>query len=141
MPRGNRIGLCTRRFDRFQGSPPTVPDADVESCGIHADVAAQNPRELDVADLVIGRLGPVDPALLDGDGTEAQVAGHACHLPGVVGLDPAYRHQGVAPLLKGGGDQVLQLADLVAAEGDARVAVLALGPDLHPATERLAEVA
>ena len=141
MPRGDRIGLCARRFDRFQGSPPTVPDADVESCGIRAETATQYPRELDVADLVMGRLGPVDPVLLDGDGTEAQVAGHACHLPGGVGLDPAYRLQGVAPLLRGVGDQVLQLADLVAAEGDARVAVPAPDPDLHPATERLAEEA
>jgi hypothetical protein len=47
----------------------------------------------------------------------------------VVALHAADRHEGVAALGQGVGDQVLQLAGLVAAEGDARVDVLALGPD------------
>ena len=60
------------------------------------------------------------------------------HLPGVVGLDPADRHQVVGTCGQRVGDEVLQLAGLVAAEGQARVAVLPFGPD-PGTTEVLAE--
>ena len=41
----------------------------------------------------------------------------------------------------GVGDDVLELADLVAPEREPRVAVVALGPDLDVAAERLGEPA
>jgi hypothetical protein len=47
----------------------------------------------------------------------------------VVGLDAADRHEGVGSLGQGIGNEVLELADLVASEREPRVAVLALGPD------------
>ena len=43
--------------------------------------------------------------------------------------------------IEGLGHQVLELAHLVTAEGDAGVAVLAFGPDLDLTAERLAEAA
>ena len=67
------------------------------------------------------------------------MAGDAGDLAGVVRLDAADRHQRVAALGERVGDEVLELAHLVAAERDARVAVLALGPDLDLAAERGAE--
>ena len=118
---------------------PTVADADVESGGVDTDVAAHDAGELDVADLVVVHVGPVDPALLHGHAAEPEVAGHPGDLAGVVRLDPADRHQRVAPLRQRLGDQVLELAHLVAAERDARVAVLSLGPDLDLAAERLGQ--
>jgi hypothetical protein len=54
----------------------------------------------------------------------------------VVRLDAADRHERVAALRERVGDEVLELADLVAAERDAGVAVLALGPDLDRAAQR-----
>ncbi len=106
---------------------------------IDPDVAAHDPRELDVADLAVRHVGPVDPVFLNGDDLQPEVTGHTGHLARVVRLDPADRHQRVAALGESVGDEVLELANLVAAEGDAAVAVFALGPDLDLATERRRE--
>ena len=59
---------------------------------------------------------------------QARVGRHRRDLAGVVGLDAADRHERVAALGERVGDEVLELADLVAAEREAAVAVLALGP-------------
>ena len=53
-------------------------------------------------------------------------------LAGVVGLVAADRDQRVRALGERVGDEVLELAGLVAAVGEPGVAVLALGPDLRP---------
>jgi hypothetical protein len=57
----------------------------------------------------------------------------------VIRLHTADRHKSVAILCDGVGDEVLKLSDLVAAEGEAGVAVLALGVDLYAATEMRGE--
>ena len=57
----------------------------------------------------------------------------------MVRLDAADRHEGVASLRERVGDEVLEFADLVATERDAGVAVLALGPDLDIAAERVGQ--
>ena len=57
----------------------------------------------------------------------------------VVRLDAADRDERVAALGERVGGEVLELAHLVAAVGEARVAVLALGPDLDLAAEVLGE--
>ena len=103
---------------------------------IQPDVRAHDPRQQDVADLVVDRVGPVDPALLDQDGLQPELRGDGGHLPGVVGLDAADRDQRVGTLGQRVGDEVLQLAGLVAAVGEAAVAVLALGPDRGAAEVR-----
>src|SRR6185312_14319406 len=58
--------------------------------------------------------------------------------PGVVGLEAADGDDGVRALGEDVRDDVLELAGLVAAEGQARVHVLPLGPELR-AAEVLAE--
>ena len=67
------------------------------------------------------------------------MAGDAGDLAGVVRLDATDRHERVASLGERIGHQVLELAHLVATEGDARVAVFALGPDLDLTAERLGQ--
>ena len=57
----------------------------------------------------------------------------------VVRLDAADRDERVAALGERVRREVLELAHLVAAVGEAGVAVLALGPDLDPAAEVLAQ--
>ena len=84
---------------------------------------------------------PIDPVLLHGDRPQTEVRGHAGHRPGVVRLHSADRHERVAALGERVGHQVLELAHLVAAEGDARVAVLALRPDLDLTAQVLAQAA
>ena len=77
--------------------------------------------------------------LLDEYAGEAEVGCHGRDLPRVVGLDAADRDEGVAPLRERVRGEILELAHLVAAVGEAGVAVLALGPDLDLATEMLGE--
>jgi len=67
------------------------------------------------------------------------VGGNGCHLARLVGLDAADRHQRVAALGQRLGDEVLELARLVAAKGEAAVAVLALGVQLDPTAELRAQ--
>ena len=108
---------------------PAVLEADAEPRLHQADVGPHDAGQQDVADLVVDRVRPVDPALLDQDGLQAHLGGDRGHLPGVVGLHAADADERVRALPERVGDQVLQLAGLVAAVGQPAVAVLALGPD------------
>src|SRR5690606_957866 len=119
--------------DALDGLGPAVLVADAELRPDEPDLGAHDARQQDVAHLVVDRVGPVDPALLDEDGLHAEPGRGRRDLPGVVGLHAADGHQRVGALAEGVGDQVLQLAGLVAAEGQAAVAVFALGPDLRAA--------
>ena len=82
-----------------------------------------------VADPVVHRVGPVDPALLHQAGFEAQLGRHGRHLPSVVGLHATDRDEMRRALRQSVRDEVLQLAGLVPAKREPRVAVLPLGPD------------
>ena len=135
----NRVRLAARLDDGVERALPTVADPDVEAGRVEADVATHDPRQLDVADLVVDDVGPVDPGLLHRHRLEPEVGGDARHLAGVVRLHPTDRDQRVAALGERVGHEVLELAGLVAAERDPGVAVLPLGPDLHPAAEVGAE--
>jgi len=68
-----------------------------------------------------------------------RLTGDGRDLAGVVALDPADRDQGVAALGERVGDEVLELARLVAAVCEPGVAVLALRPDVDAAAEVLRE--
>ena len=129
------VRLAASGHDRVEGPLPTVADADVEPGGVEAHIAAQDARELDVAHLVVDDVGPRNPRLLHGDGLQAEVGCHTCDLAGVVRLHAADGNERVAALCQCLGDEVLELAGLVAAEGDSRVAILALGPDLDLAAQ------
>src|SRR5258706_1178483 len=131
----DRIRLPARGDDRVEGPLPAVADADVEARGVEAHIAAKDARQLDVADFAVADVGPGDPRLLHRDRLEAEVSGHAGDLARVVRLHAADGNEGVAALRQRLRDEVFELAGLVAAEGNTRVAVLALGPDLDLAAE------
>ena len=73
-------------LDLGDGVLPRRPDADVEAARVQPHVGAHDPREQDVADLVVDRVVPVDPPLLDQPALQAEVRRDRRHLPGVVGL-------------------------------------------------------
>jgi hypothetical protein len=125
----DRVRPPAGRFDLPQHLLPAFLEADPEPGAHQPDVGTGEPADQDVAHLVVDRIGPVDPAFLNEHALQADPGGHRGDLAGVVGLDTADRHERVTALGQGVGDEVLQLAGLVAAVGDARVAVLALGPD------------
>ena len=131
MVRGARrdgVGRAAGLADLAQRLLPALLEADAEAGLDQAHVGAHDARQLDVADPVIDRIGPVDPALLDQDAAHAQVRGDRGDLAGVVGLDATDGHERVRTLRQRVRGEVLQLAHLVATKGEARVDVLALGP-------------
>ena len=95
---------------------------------VEADVRAHEAAHQDVAGPVVGDVRPLHPVLLDEDAPEARVGRDGRDLARVVGLDAADRHERVAALRERVREEVLELAHLVAAEGEAAVAVLPLGP-------------
>ena len=90
-------------------------------------------------DRLVARVVPVDPVLLHEHAGEAEVRGDGRDLARVVRLHAADRDERVAALRERVGGEVLELAHLVAAVGEAGVAVLPLGPDLDLAAEVLGE--
>jgi hypothetical protein len=115
---------------RFKGLLPALADAYAEFRRAKLDVRAEDAAHLNVTDAIVYCVGPVHPMLLHQIGFEAQVRGNRGHLARVVRLHASNRHECVAPLREGIGNEVLELADLVATAGQAAVAVLTLGPDL-----------
>ena len=99
-------------------------------------IGAHEAAQLNVADAVVHDIGPVDPAFLDEHTAHAGASRRGGDLARVVGLHAADRHQRVAALRERVGDEVLQLAQLVAAVCEAAVAVVALGPERSSAQVR-----
>ena len=131
--RGDRVGLAARRLNLGDRALPALLEADAELRLHQAHVGARETADEDVADLVVDRVGPVHPALLDEHALHARARRHRRDLARVVGLHAADRHERVAALRESIRDEVFELARLVAAVGDAGVAVLALGPDCRAA--------
>src|SRR5207344_661054 len=86
---GDRVRPATRGGNGLQGGLPAVPDADVEASIVETDVAAHDAGQLHVADNAVARVRPVHPLLLHRHRLQAEVAGHAGDLAGVVGLHAA----------------------------------------------------
>ena len=128
-------GLAARLLHVVHGLFPAGADADVKARRIQAHVGAHDAAHLDVAHAVVHRVGIVHPVLLHQHALHAQVRGHRSYLARLVGLDAANRHQRVVATCNGFGDQVFELASLVAAKGQAAVAVLALGIQVHLAPQ------
>jgi hypothetical protein len=135
----NRKRFAAPLLDVAHGLLPAGANADVETGRIQPHIGTHDPRHLDIADPVVHGVGVVDPVFLDQHALHAQVGRDGRHLAGLVGLDAANRHQGVAALLDGFGNQVFKLACLVATEGQAAVAVFALGVQLDLAAQVFAE--
>ena len=75
------------------------------------------------------------PVFLDQAALHPEFGGDCRDLPGVVRLDPADGDEGVGAGSDGVGNDVFELPQFVAAEGEARIAVLPLGVDLDRAAE------
>jgi hypothetical protein len=129
----DRVRRAARGLDVGERLLPALLEADPEPGLDEAHVGAHDPAELDVADAVVDDVRPVDPALLHEDAAHAGARGGGRDLAGVVGLDAADRDERVAALGERVGDEVLELARLVAAVGQPAVAVVALGPDRRAA--------
>src|SRR5699024_4206845 len=108
---------------------PALLEADAEPGFYELDLGAHDPRQDNVADPIVHRIRPVDPALLHQTRLEAELGSDRGDLPRVVRLHAADRDQMRGALSERVGNQVLELAGLVATEGEPGVAVLTLGPD------------
>ena len=81
---GDRVRLATGGLDIGKRLLPTCLEADAESLRHHPDVGTKDAAEQDVANLVIDRIGPVDPALLHEDALHADVGSDRRYLPRVI---------------------------------------------------------
>ena len=123
------IRLAASLLDLAHRLLPRAADADVEAGRVEPHVRAHDSAEQDVAGLVVHRVVPVHPLLLDQAALQTEVRGDGGDLAGVVALVAADRDERVRSLGEGVGDDVFQLASLVATERQPRVDVLSLGPD------------
>ena len=135
----NCIRLAAALLDRRERVLPAPPDPDVETRAVEPHVRTHDAREQQVADLVVDDVRPLHPALLHEDAAKAEPCRHGRNLTGVVRLHAADRDERVASLREGFCGEILELAHLVAAVGEARVAVLPLRPDVDRAAEVLAQ--
>jgi hypothetical protein len=132
-PRRDGVGPAAGRLHLAKRLLPAFLDADAELGANESDIGPDQSAGQDVADLVVNRVRPVDPALLDQHAPQTDARRHRGHLASVIGLHTTDRNQRVAALGERVGDQVLQLAGLVPAVGNAGVAVLPLGPEFRAA--------
>ena len=79
------------------------------------------------------------PALLHEAAFHTDLRSDGSDLARVIGLHAADGHERIRPRRDRVGHNVFEFADLVAAESEARIAVLALGKDLDRAAEVLAQ--
>ncbi|MEY9477402.1 hypothetical protein ABH981_001615 [Bradyrhizobium ottawaense] len=132
---GNRVGLAARRLHLVDRLLPALADADVEAVVDEAHVGAHDAREHDVADTVIDRVLVRHPGFLHQAALHSDLGGDGGDHAGVVRLHAADRDQRVGVGRDRVGDDVFEFAQLVAAIGEAGIAVLALGVDLDIAAE------
>src|SRR6266853_4368908 len=135
----NREGLAAVLANVLQGEFPARTDTYVETRRVQPHVSAQDARHLDVADAVIHGVGVIDPVLLYQHALHSQVRCHGGDLPRLVRLDTTNGYQRVAALGQRLGDQVLELAGLVAAESQAAVAIFTLGVEIDLAAQMRAQ--
>ena len=125
----NRVRRAAGSLDVVDRLFPALLEADAEA-GLHEPhVGAHDAAQHDVADAVVDDVRPVHPALLHEHAAEPEVGRDGGDLARVVRLHAADRDERVAALRERVGDEVLELARLVAAEREPGVAVVALGPD------------
>ena len=133
----DRIGLAALGLHIRDRLFPALADADVEAFVDQLDIGAHDAAEQDVADAVVDGVLMRHPAFLHQAALHADLGRDGRDHAGVVGLHAADRDQRVGIGGDRVGDDVFELAQLVAAEGETRIAVLALGVDLDLAAEML----
>ena len=97
--------------------------------------------EQDIADAVVDGVLMRHPAFLHQTALHADLGRNGRNHAGVVGLHAADRDQRIGVGGDRIGNDVFELAQLVAAEGEAGIAVLALGVELDLAAEMRASAA
>ena len=95
------------------------------------------PTHQNVADAVINGVFERNPAFLNQAAPHADLGGDGRHLTRVVGLDTPDGDERVGIRSYGIRNDVFELAHLVTAKGEARIAVLALGIEFDRAAEML----
>ena len=127
---GNRVGPPALRLDLLERVLPALADADVKTVVDEPHVGAHDAAEHDVADPVVDRILVRDPGFLHQPAFHADLGCDRGHLASVIRLNAADRHQRVGVRGDGVRNDVFELAQLVAAERKAGIAVVALGVNL-----------
>ena len=107
-----------------------MADADVEAVVDQPHVGAHDAAQHDVADPVVDRVLVRDPGLLHQPAFHPDLGRDRRHLARVVRLHAADRDQRVGVRGDRIGNDIFELAQLVAAEREAGIAVLTLGVEL-----------
>jgi len=124
------IGDAALIANGLHGVFPALANADVEPVIDDAAVGAHQTRHQNVADAVVNGVVVRHPAFLYQPAFHADLGGRCRDHPGVVGLYTADGNQGVGAGRDCVRNDIFQLAQLVAAHGEAGIAVVALGIDL-----------
>ncbi len=127
------------RLDLLQRLLPALTDADVKTLVDEPHVGAEDATEHNVADAIISDVFVRNPRFLDESAFHAELCSDRRHLARMVRLHTADRHQRVGVGGDGVRNNVFELPELVAAEGQPRIAVLALGVELDLAPEMRGE--
>ena len=136
-PGRDRIGFAALGLDVLDGLFPAPSDTDIEAFVDHLHVGAHDAAEHDVADAIVDRVLVRHPALLNQTALEADLCGDRGDHAGVVGLHAPDGNQRVGVRRDRVGNDVLELAQLVAAEGETGIAILPLGIELDLTAEML----
>ena len=118
---------------------PTLPDADIEPLVDHLDIGTHDPAQQDVADAIIDSVLVRHPAFLDEPAFHSDFRRDGGNHAGVVRLHAPDRDQRIGIGGDRIGNDVFELAQLVAAKSQSRIAVLALGVELDLAAQMCAE--
>ena len=116
---------------------PAFANSDVEAFVDEFDLGSHHPAHQDVSDPVVDRILKRHPAFLDEVALHAQLGGDRGDLTRVIRLHAADGHQGVGVRCNRIGNDVFQLANLVAAEREPGVAVVAFRIELDTAAQML----
>ena len=135
----DRIGLAALGLHVRDRLFPALANADVETFIDQLDIGAHDAAEQDIADAVVDGVLMRHPAFLHQAALHADLGRNRCDHAGVVGLHAADRDQRVGIGGDRIGDDVFELAQLVAAEGQPRIAVFPLGVEFDLAAEMLRE--
>src|SRR6202030_3152369 len=123
----DRIGPAALGLHLLDRLLPALADADIETFVHHLQIGAHDAAEQDVADAVIDGVLVRHPAFLHETALHPDLGGDGRDHAGVIGLHAADRHQRIGVGGDRVGDDVFELAQLVAAEREPRITVFTLG--------------
>ena len=131
------IRLAAFGPDSLERTLPAFPDPDVETFIDEFNLRSHDTAHQDIADPVVDGILKRHPAFLDEVTLHAQLGGDRGNLTGVIRLHATDRHQGVGVRRDRIGNDVFQLANLVAAEREPGVAILAFRIDFDASAQVL----